>query len=147
MIVLLDELISLQYLSDNQIQWMCRIGKSAESCDPQIQANLIKLVGVASRTIATDGQQDKHKTELKLLVSFQLNTLRHQPSLVCVQSFADALKQCVETSQSLWTVCEAVDVMYDVFGSSVPLAKLLAATGVTTTLQHLASTFKERVKY
>lgn len=63
-----------------------------------------------------------------------------------IQLFANALKKCVESSQSLWTVCEAVDVMYDVFGSSIPLAELLATNGVTTALQHLATNFKERVK-
>ena len=51
----------------------------------------------------------------------------------------------MESSHSLWIACEAVDVMYDVFGSSVTLAELLAATGVITTLQHLATNFKERV--
>lgn len=63
-----------------------------------------------------------------------------------MQLFANALKRCVESSQSLWAVCEAVDIMYDVYGSSVPLAELLSATGVTTALQHLAANFRERVR-
>ena len=62
------------------------------------------------------------------------------------QLFASALKKCVETSQSLWAVCEAVDVMYDVYGSSVQLAELLTATGVITSLQYLATNFSERVR-
>ena len=35
--------------------------------------------------------------------------------------------------------------MYDVFGSSVPLATLLSSTGVIPVLQQLADTFKQRV--
>ena len=42
-------------------------------------------------------------------------------------------------------MCEAVDVMYDMFGSSVPLAELLSANGVISTLQHLATNFNQRV--
>ena len=64
-----------------------------------------------------------------------------------LQLFASTLKKCVEASQSLWPACEAVDVMYDVYGSSVPLAELLAAAGATSTLQHLATNFNERVSH
>ena len=63
------------------------------------------------------------------------------------QLFASTLKDCVESSQGLWPACEAVDVMYDVYGSSVELAELLAATGAASTLQHLATNFSDRVRH
>ena len=42
---------------------------SSGSRDPTIQVNLIKLVGVASRMIAADEQQNKHKAKVILPVS------------------------------------------------------------------------------
>lgn len=43
---------------------------SPGSHDPSVQVNVVKLVGVASRMMATDEQQNKHEAKIKLSVSF-----------------------------------------------------------------------------
>ena len=48
---------------------MCQTLTSSGSRDPTIQVNVIKLVGVASRMMAADEQQNKHKTRVVLSVS------------------------------------------------------------------------------
>jgi len=45
---------------------------SPELRDPHTQANIVKLVGVASRVTAADEQQSKHEAKVKLSVSSNL---------------------------------------------------------------------------